>query len=200
MMTQVRTRSDARSRVRSSARRGHSVAAADEPVARDDLTRLSPRQASRIRLPIDRALDPSLFRALADETRIRLLGCIIKCGRACTVSEIAKCCSVDLSVVSRHLKILQDASLLSAKRAGREVWYTARSAEFVQTLRQVAQCVEACGLRAPACCGDDGAAACCDHAPASTAGLSCVRSNTPVPITSASAKATSKAAAQGAVT
>jgi len=125
-------------------------------------------------LPLDRALDPTLFRALADETRLRILACLLKCGRACTVGEVAQCCSVDLSVVSRHLKALQDASLLSARRAGREVWYTARSADFVRTLRHVAQSVEACRQAGASC-----TSACSGSACECEAGSGCVPASVP---------------------
>ena len=61
----------------------------------------TPRQAAKVRGPVDGLLDVELFRALADPTRVRLLACLIKCGRGCTVGEVAECCAVDLSVVSR---------------------------------------------------------------------------------------------------
>ena len=60
----------------------------------------TPRLAARSRGPIDARLDPALFKALSDPTRLKLLACVAKCARACSVGEVALCCHVDLSTVS----------------------------------------------------------------------------------------------------
>ena len=54
----------------------------------------TPKQAARCCGPIDDLLDPALFKALADPTRAGLLACIAKCGRGCSVGEIAQCCDI----------------------------------------------------------------------------------------------------------
>lgn len=134
MMTQVRTR---------------------PPVSRPPAT---PRQAARCCRPIDDLLDPELFKALSDPTRVKLLGCIAKCGRACTVGEVAECCSVDLSVVSRHLRQLEQAGVLESQKDGRSVSYIVRYAQITRTLRDLASAIEDCRPR-----GDQqgGNGACC---------------------------------------
>lgn len=86
----------------------------------------TPRQAARRRSPVDHLLDPELFKALSDPTRLLLLRCLLKCRRACSVSEVAECCEVDFSVVARHLGLLARAGVLEARKDGRTVWYTAR--------------------------------------------------------------------------
>jgi len=102
----------------------------------------NPRQAQRKRAAIDRLLDTELFKALADPTRVKLLACLIKCGRACSVSEVADCCAVDFSVVARHLAQLARVGILSAEKKGRTVWYTPCCTELASRLRDLAAAVE----------------------------------------------------------
>lgn len=111
---------------------------------------MTARQAFARSSPVDDLLDPALFKALGDPTRVRLLSCIIKCGRPCSVGEIAACCAVDLSVVSRHLAALARAGLAESSKSGRVVRYAARRVQLCGTLRALADAVEAC---APVGCG-----------------------------------------------
>ncbi len=105
---------------------------------------LSPRQAAACCQPIDSRLDPSLFKALSDPTRVRILGCLIKCGRPCSVSETAECCDVDLSVVSRHLQLLVRAGIAQAVKDGRVVSYSIRHDHLSQILRDLADSIDQC--------------------------------------------------------
>lgn len=118
---------------------------------------MSPRTASACGGPIDDLLDPVLFRSLCDPTRAKLLACLIKCARPCTVSEIAECCVVDLSVVSRHLKVLESAGVLSSSRRGREVSYAVQYGELCRSLRDLADAIDgyrprSAGRKKGACC------------------------------------------------
>lgn len=92
---------------------------------------------------MDRQLDTELFKALADPTRARLLACLMKCGRPCSVTELAECCSVDFSVVARHLGMLARAGVLEAEKKGRMVWYQARCKDLSTRLRGLADAIEA---------------------------------------------------------
>lgn len=117
----------------------------------------TPKHAAARRAPIDSLLNPDLFRALCDPTRAALVACIAKCGRGCSVGEVAQCCSVDLSVVSRHLALLADAGVLESRKEGRTVYYAVRYAELVTLLRSLANafhecCPEGCG-QGGGCCG-----------------------------------------------
>lgn len=105
---------------------------------------ISPRQAAARCRPIDGALKPELFKALCDPTRVGLLACLAKCGRPCTVGEIAECCAVSLSVVSRHLATLEQAGVLESMKKGRTVWYSVRFGTLVGTLRSIADAIESC--------------------------------------------------------
>lgn len=105
---------------------------------------MTPKQAAACCKPVDDLLDPEWFKALCDPTRLLILGCLIKCARTCSVGEIAECCSVDLSVVSRHLQVLDRSGLLESMKQGRTVFYRVRYAEVCQTLRSLADAIEQC--------------------------------------------------------
>lgn len=107
----------------------------------------TPRAAAACRRPVDGLLDPALFQALGDPTRVRLLACLMKCGRACFVSEVAECCSVDLSVVSRHLQALAREGVVESARNGRLVSYQVCYASLAKRLRDLASAIDACAPR-----------------------------------------------------
>ncbi len=90
----------------------------------------SPESAIRIRAAIDERLDERLFKALSDPTRLLVLSCLIKCGRPCSVSEVAGCCDVEFSVVNKHMKVLAAAGVLSVEKQGRTVWYAPRCGDL----------------------------------------------------------------------
>ena len=82
----------------------------------------TPKQAVRRKARLDTLLDPELFKALADPTRGKLLACLVKCSRPCSVTEIAQCCDLDFSMVARHLTTLARSGVLTARKEGRTVW------------------------------------------------------------------------------
>jgi ArsR family transcriptional regulator, arsenate/arsenite/antimonite-responsive transcriptional repressor len=122
------------------------------------LDAMTPKQAAKCCAPVDQLLDPELFKSLCDSTRLKLLACLAKCGRPCSVTEVAECCSVDLSVVSRHLAMLEKSGVLESTKQGRTVFYTVRYEQLSQTLRALADAIEACcpdakaGARKGECC------------------------------------------------
>jgi DNA-binding transcriptional ArsR family regulator len=95
-------------------------------------------------------LSPTLFKALCDPNRLAILVRLAESCAPSTVSEIAECCPVNLSVVSRHLAQLREAGVLSAERRGKQVYYSARAEELVRTLRAIADALERCCGRAAA--------------------------------------------------
>jgi len=103
---------------------------------------LTPKLAAGRCGPIDDLLEPEFFKGLCDPTRLKLLGCIAKCGRGCSVSEVAECCSVDFSVVSRHLALLERSGIVESAKEGRVVRYTVKYRHLVQRLRSLADAVE----------------------------------------------------------
>lgn len=115
----------------------------------------TPKHAAACCRPIDALLNPELFRALCDPTRASLVACIAKCGRGCSVSEVAECCSVDLSVVSRHLSQLADAGVLHSRKEGRTVFYAVRYSDLTKMLRGLADAIDECcpdGQTEGGCC------------------------------------------------
>jgi len=94
--------------------------------------------------PIEPYMPPKLFKALGDPRRITLLSYLCGCQGPCRVSDLAEVAGIDVSVVSRHLAMLRDAEILDAERRGNEVLYSVRYGELAQTLRAMADAIEAC--------------------------------------------------------
>lgn len=105
---------------------------------------MKPHEASQCCGPIDDVLDAELFKALGEPTRLKLLSCLAKCGRPCSVTELSECCAVDFSVVSRHLRMLENAGVLSASKEGRTVFYTVRYRHLTDAFRSLAKAIEVC--------------------------------------------------------
>ncbi len=102
----------------------------------------TPKQASRRRGQIDKRLDPEFFKAIGEPTRAKLLACLIKCGRPCSVTEVAECCSIDFSMVARHLAALSRAGVLNARKEGRTMWYQAQGTELAERFRSLADAID----------------------------------------------------------
>lgn len=105
---------------------------------------MKPSDFSQCWGPIDEQLDPDLFRALAEPTRLKLLSCLARCGRPCSVTELAECCAVDFSVVSRHLVLMEMAGVLIAVKQGRTVFYEVRFQHLIDAFRALAIAIEDC--------------------------------------------------------
>lgn len=105
---------------------------------------MKPQEASHCCGPIDDLLDAELFKALGEPTRLKLLSCLAKCGRACSVTELTECCAVDFSVVSRHLGVLEKAGVLAATKQGRSVFYEVRYKNLITAFRSLAKAIEGC--------------------------------------------------------
>lgn len=125
----------------------------------------SPKQASRRRARLDRLLDPELLKALAEPTRASLLSCLLKCSRPCSVTEVAECCSIDFSMVARHLSTMARAGLLTSEKKGRTVWYRADGPALAARFRDLADAIDELGPSVSCC--DDG---CCADAGGSADG------------------------------
>ena len=93
---------------------------------------------------LNELLVPRFFKALGDPTRVAVLATLTEGGCSCTVSQVAGCLPVDLSVVSRHLRVLREAGIVTAERVGKEVHYRVSYGALVRTLRQIADAIESC--------------------------------------------------------
>jgi ArsR family transcriptional regulator len=94
-------------------------------------------------------LRPELFRALSDPTRLTVLARLAAADRSVGVSEVADCCGVHLSGVSRHLAMLRSAGIVRAERRGREVLYSLDCETLGGLLRGLADALDGCRA---ACC------------------------------------------------
>ena len=85
-----------------------------------------------------------VFVALGDEHRQRILLTFEK-GERLTVGQIAEVATLSRPAVSHHLKILRDAGVLAAERAGREVYLRINREILEETLSTVLDYVRAEG-------------------------------------------------------
>ena len=99
---------------------------------------------------LEAALDPELFKALGDPNRAILVAHLGEEGGSSTVTEASECCPVDVSVVSRHLRTLRDAGVVTAEKEGREVHYRVEHRELARRLREIANALDDCCP--PDCC------------------------------------------------
>ena len=68
-----------------------------------------------------RAIAAYRFRALGDETRLRILEMLV--AGECSVSDLTTRVAVGQSLMSHHLRILREAGLVTDRRNGRWVYY-----------------------------------------------------------------------------
>jgi len=89
-------------------------------------------------------LSPRLFKSLSDPTRIGLVVAIADAKQPATVSELAKGRPIDLSVVSRHLRMLREAGVIECVKRGKELHCSLSKVKIVKSLRDLADELEAC--------------------------------------------------------
>jgi DNA-binding transcriptional ArsR family regulator len=89
-------------------------------------------------------LKPDLFRALCDPSRLEVLRRLAAASTPQRVTEIADCCGVHISGVSRHLALLRQTGVVQAEKGGREVRYRLDCKLVSQTLRGLADALDAC--------------------------------------------------------
>ena len=73
-----------------------------------------------------------IFKALADETRLRMVRLLVR--GSLNVNEIIGILSMGQSRVSRHLKILAEANLVTSRREGTWIYYQSSSGRGVDPL------------------------------------------------------------------
>lgn len=87
-----------------------------------------------------------LFKALGEANRARIIEYLGECRQEADscVSEIKKCCSIDFSVVSRHLSQLKNAGVIEANKKGREVYYSLNAKELSQFFKELSNYFASC--------------------------------------------------------
>ncbi|MBX3275555.1 MAG: helix-turn-helix transcriptional regulator [Sandaracinaceae bacterium] len=86
----------------------------------------------------------ALLRALSVPSRLALLVDLVGCGCEQRVSDLAARADVSLSMVSRHLRVLEGVGLVTSRREGSEVLFRVPGARLAALLRSLADRLERC--------------------------------------------------------
>jgi ArsR family transcriptional regulator len=78
-----------------------------------------------------------VFKALADETRLSILGLICLTPHGIPVTALAQMLSLSQPLVSSHLRRLEDAGLLTRHQSGRQVVYRGNEITFLLLLEDI---------------------------------------------------------------
>jgi DNA-binding transcriptional ArsR family regulator len=81
-------------------------------------------------------LDSEFLRALTEPARLELMKVLLLHGPA-DIATLASHVPQDRSVVSRHLKVLEQAGIVQVQRQGRHRIYALDGAAFVNTLEHI---------------------------------------------------------------
>ena len=79
-----------------------------------------------------------LLKALGEFNRLSLVYQLCQCQTPQNAMCLCNCCSVDASVVSRHLKVLKQEGIVDLKKNGRERIYSLNREYVAQSLRELA--------------------------------------------------------------
>lgn len=93
-------------------------------------------------------IDTAFFRALCEPSRLEVVSAMVTVGRA-DISEIAKHTPLDRSVVSRHLKTLEQAGLAVSQKEGRQVFYELDGPAIMSKFKSAMTAIEPL---VPLCC------------------------------------------------
>ncbi len=82
-------------------------------------------------------LDSAFIRALADPSRLEVLRVLLLEGSG-NIGALAEHLPQDRSVISRHLKVLEDAGIVKSEWKGRERLFSLNGEHFIATLEHIA--------------------------------------------------------------
>ncbi|MEL6346250.1 MAG: metalloregulator ArsR/SmtB family transcription factor [Myxococcota bacterium] len=88
-------------------------------------------------------LDTDFFKALSEPTRVQILRHLIANG-TCDISAIASVLPQDRSVISRHLRVLADAGLVTEEKQGRHRFYALVPSAFIHRLESILDSIKRC--------------------------------------------------------
>lgn len=112
------------------------------------------KSASAVQMPgaqeLGEVLDSRLFLAMAEPARVLLMKVLLERGRS-DVSQLAALVPQDLSVISRHLRILHEAGVVRREKVQRHVFYEIDPLECKRRFREMTEKVERI---IDACCPD----------------------------------------------
>lgn len=85
---------------------------------------------------LDRIIDNDLFKILSEPSRVKILRFLAITGPS-DVGTVSRAFTQDRSVISRHLKIMADAEILSAEKKSRNTVYTFDGYAFLRRLEDI---------------------------------------------------------------
>ena len=83
-----------------------------------------------------------LLKAMGEFNRLSLVYQLCQCKTPQNAMCLCDCCSVDASVVSRHLKLLKQEGVVSLEQKGRERTYSLNRKYVASRLRELADKIE----------------------------------------------------------
>ena len=83
-----------------------------------------------------------LLKALGEFNRLSLVYQLCQCQQPQNAMCLCNCCSVDASVVSRHVKLVKQEGIVELKKSGRERIYSLNRDYVAQSLRDLADKIE----------------------------------------------------------
>lgn len=84
----------------------------------------------------------NLLKALGEFNRLSLVYKLCGCSAPQNAMCLCECCSVDASVVSRHLKVLAQEGVVSLEKKGRERVYSLNRKNVAASLRELADQID----------------------------------------------------------
>lgn len=83
-----------------------------------------------------------IFRALGDETRLRVFQAIVEADGPLSVGEICERVGLSPNLVSHHLQCLKDCTLVDATKDGRKRFYDVARPEAVEMVGLADECIK----------------------------------------------------------
>ena len=80
----------------------------------------------------------SLFKALSDETRLRLLKAIAKAGELCECYAVPAL-GLSQPTINYHLKLLREAGLIKSERRGQWVYHRVKTKAVLGAVRELTE-------------------------------------------------------------
>lgn len=81
------------------------------------------------------AIVANALKQLGDPARLRIFWILCHCEEC--VTDIAAMMNMTSPAVSHHLRLLKDSGLITSRRAGKEMYYTASTSDLAQELHTV---------------------------------------------------------------
>jgi DNA-binding transcriptional ArsR family regulator len=87
--------------------------------------------------------DSKFFKVLGEPVRVQILKFLILNGSS-DIAAIAKALPQDRSVISRHLRFMQEAEILSSEKISRHVYYMVNVVAFRNKLAGIVEQITTC--------------------------------------------------------